>query len=112
MTGHPAPRGFEILIADRIADIGRDAWQAFSGPDDPLIGYDFLEALESSGAVCAETGWQPCHLKFYLDGRWVGVAPAYRKSHSMGEYVFDWAWADAWQRHGFDYYPKLLIAVP
>ena len=112
MTGHPAPRGLDILTVNRIADIGRDDWQAFSGTTDPLISYDFLEALEVSGAVCRQTGWQPCHLKLYLDGHWIGVAPAYRKYHSMGEYVFDWAWADAWQRHGLAYYPKLLVAVP
>lgn len=112
MTEHPAPRGFDILTTNRISHIGRDAWQQFAGTSDPLISYDFLEALEASGAVCAKTGWQPCHLKLYLDGQWIGVAPAYRKTHSMGEYVFDWAWADAWQRHGVAYYPKLLIAIP
>ncbi|MGM0572036.1 GNAT family N-acetyltransferase [Marinobacter sp.] len=112
MTGHPASRGLDILTTSCIADIGRDHWQSFSGAADPLISYDFLEALETSGAVSRHSGWQPCHLKLYLDGQWVGVAPAYRKYHSMGEYVFDWAWADAWQRHGLAYYPKLLIAVP
>lgn len=112
MTAYPAPRGLDILTVDHIAAIGPEAWHSFCGDGDPLIRYDFLEALEASGAVSPDTGWQPCHLKLYLDGQWIGVAPAYRKLHSMGEYVFDWAWADAWQRHGLAYYPKLLIAVP
>lgn len=112
MTAQPAASGLDILTVDAISDIGRDRWDHFAGTTQPLVRYDFLEALEASGSVSQRTGWQPCHLKLYLDGQWVGVAPAYRKSHSMGEYVFDWAWADAWQRHGLAYYPKLLVAVP
>lgn len=112
MTAQPAPSGLDILTVDAIADIGRDDWDRFAGSGNPLVCYDFLEALEASGSVSRDTGWQPCHLKLYLDGHWIGVAPAYRKTHSMGEYVFDWAWADAWQRNGLPYYPKLVIAVP
>ena len=112
MTQHPAPAGLDILTVDAIASIGRNDWDHFAGTGNPLVCYDFLEALETSGSVSADSGWQPCHLKFYLDGHWIGVAPAYRKSHSMGEYVFDWAWADAWQRNGVPYYPKLVLAVP
>ena len=113
MTEHTtAPSGLDIVTVDSITAIGRDHWNRFAGTDNPLVGYDFLEALEASGSVCRDTGWQPCHLTFYLDGHWIGVAPAYRKFHSMGEYVFDWAWADAWQRHGLPYYPKLVVAIP
>ncbi|WP_092009996.1 GNAT family N-acetyltransferase [Marinobacter daqiaonensis] len=112
MAEHPAPIGLDITTVNDIREIGREDWQRFAGETNPLVGYDFLEALEASGCVTRETGWQSSHLKLYRDGRWIGVAPAYRKYHSMGEYVFDWAWADAWQRHGVPYYPKLLIAVP
>lgn len=112
MTERPSPTGLDILTVDSISAIGRDDWDRYAGTGHPLIGYDFLEALEASGSVSRDTGWQPCHLTFHLDGHWIGVAPAYRKTHSMGEYVFDWAWADAWQRHGLPYYPKLLVAVP
>lgn len=59
MTGHPAPRGLDILTVHRIADIGRDEWQSFAGESDPLTSYDFLEALEASGAANRQTGWQP-----------------------------------------------------
>lgn len=112
MTEHTTLSGLGIATVDSINAIGRDQWNRFAGTANPLISYDVLEALEASGSVSADTGWQPCHLKLFLDGEWVGVAPAYLKSHSMGEYVFDWAWADAWQRHGLPYYPKLLLAVP
>ncbi|HET8802794.1 MAG TPA: GNAT family N-acetyltransferase [Marinobacter sp.] len=95
-----------------INDIPRADWERLAGRDNPFLRYEFFQALEASGCTCPETGWQPCHLVFRLHGEIAGVAPAYLKSHSMGEYVFDWAWAEAYQRHGLDYYPKLLIAIP
>ncbi len=95
-----------------IHDIPPQDWQRLSGQSNPFLRYEFLRALEDSGCTTAATGWAPSHLVFRRAGRIVGVAPAYLKSHSMGEYVFDWAWADAYQRHGLDYYPKLLIAIP
>lgn len=95
-----------------IHDIPPQDWQRLSGQGNPFLRYEFLRALEDSGCTTAATGWAPSHLVFRRAGRIVGVAPAYLKSHSMGEYVFDWAWADAYQRHGLDYYPKLLIAIP
>ncbi len=115
MTGFTATESRAVLTVEtveRISDIPASHWQTFAGNDNPLVSHAFLDAMETSGAATASTGWQPCHLKFYLDGEWVGVAPAYLKNHSLGEYVFDWAWADAWQRHGLPYYPKLLIAIP
>lgn len=72
----------------------------------------WLAALETTGAVGARTGWQPCHLLAEDDGQLVGALPLYLKQHSYGEYVFDWAWADAYRRHGLAYYPKLVAAVP
>ncbi|MFW5825494.1 MAG: GNAT family N-acetyltransferase [Marinobacter sp.] len=104
--------GLVIETVASIDAIAPEHWQRFAGEDDPLISHDFLQALEASGCTTAQTGWRPCHLKLFLGGEWIGVAPGYLKSHSMGEYVFDWAWADAWQRHGLAYYPKLLVAVP
>src|SRR5690606_16363189 len=73
---------------------------------------DFLAALEDSGVVGAASGWQPRHLRINRDGKLVGIMPLYLKQHSWGEYVFDWAWADAYQRYGFNYYPKLVNAIP
>jgi predicted N-acyltransferase len=79
----------------------------------PFIAHDFLSALERSGSVRARTGWQPMHLLAEAaDGQLVGVAPCYAKSHSQGEYVFDHGWAEAYQRAGGSYYPKLQVSVP
>ena len=85
------------------------------GPSPELaafLRYDFLEALERTGCVGRGTGWQPAHLTLWRGRELTAAAPLYVKSHSYGEYVFDWAWADAYQRHGLRYYPKLLCAVP
>ncbi|RBP22229.1 hypothetical protein DET50_12611 [Marinobacter pelagius] len=95
-----------------ITDIPQEDWERLAGRTNPFLRYEFFQSLEESGCTTAETGWQPCHLVFRQGSVIVGAAPGYLKSHSMGEYVFDWAWADAYQRYGQDYYPKLLIAVP
>lgn len=79
----------------------------------PFMRHEYLDALERSGCVTASTGWTPRHLVLRdACGSAAAVAPLYRKAHSWGEYVFDWAWADAWHRHGLRYYPKWLCAVP
>lgn len=101
----------------RIAEIGRDAWDACTGNPDyhahPFVSFDFLDAAEESGCAVERTGWAPRHLTVRDDeGRVAGVMPLYLKSHSRGEYVFDWAWADAYERAGGRYYPKLLCAAP
>ncbi len=101
-----------ITTCDSIGDIGREQWEALAGTGNPFLRYEFFAALEQSGCTAAETGWQPQHLIFRSGDAVVGVAPAYLKTHSMGEYVFDFAWAEAYQRHGLPYYPKLLIAIP
>lgn len=80
--------------------------------DNPFVQYEFLKVLEDTGSVSSESGWQPCHLAFYQSDQLVAALPNYIKMHSYGEYVFDWAWADAYQRNGLDYYPKALTAVP
>ena len=78
----------------------------------PFVSHAFSSALEASGSACARTGWGPRHLLARLDGAIVGVAPCYLKSHSQGEYVFDRGWADAYERAGGRYYPKLQVSVP
>ncbi len=78
----------------------------------PFLRHEFLALLEKSGSVCKDSGWQPHHLLIKDAGILVGAMPLYLKYHSYGEYVFDWAWADAYRRYGFSYYPKLLCAIP
>ena len=79
----------------------------------PTVSHAFLDILEQSGSATARAGWAPQHLALAgPGGRLVGVVPMYLKSHSYGEYVFDWGWADAYERAGGRYYPKLLCAVP
>lgn len=101
-----------IHAARSIGEIPPEDWNRFAGNDTPFLRHDFLLALEETGGTTATTGWGPSHLMIYLDGKLAGVIPAYLKTHSMGEYVFDWAWAEAYQRYGMNYYPKLLIAIP
>ncbi|NVK41666.1 MAG: N-acetyltransferase [Oceanospirillaceae bacterium] len=102
----------ELKIYSRLDEIDQRDWDHLCGTDYPFLRYDFLEALERSGSVTPETGWQPLHLVAYRAGTAVAAMPLYLKSHSWGEYVFDWSWADAYRRHGLDYYPKLLTAIP
>ena len=102
-----------VRMVERIADIPAADWDACAGDDDPFLGHAFLNALEESGCVSAESGWLPRHLAMEdPDGTVVAVAPLYAKGHSQGEYVFDWGWADAYERAGGRYYPKLQCAVP
>ncbi len=92
--------------------ITADDWHAVTGNDYPFLRHEFLHALENSGSACAARGWQPQHLLVEDNGKLIAVLPLYIKQHSMGEYVFDQSWARAYQRHGLDYYPKLLSAIP
>lgn len=100
-----------------INEIGQQSWDACANPEgvpyDPFLSYTFLSALEESGSATANTGWAPYHLalEHESDGI-VGVVPMYLKSHSQGEYVFDYSWADAFERAGGRYYPKLQVSVP
>jgi len=88
-------------------------WDACAGNENPFLSHAFLSALEDSGSAVARTGWQPLPVAIDgPDGRPAAVMPAYAKSHSHGEYVFDHAWAQAFEQAGGDYYPKLQIAVP
>ena len=113
----PKSEARQIRIAPRIADIDAAAWDSLANPDpataNPFLAHAFLEALEAAGTVGGRSGWAPHHLVLETaDGRMLGAAPAYLKSHSQGEYVFDHGWADALERAGGAYYPKLQIAVP
>lgn len=87
-------------------------WNALVGDDHPFLRHEFLHALEASGSVSPATGWVPHHQTLWQGESLVGVMPLYHKRHSFGEYVFDWAWADAWERAGGRYYPKALTAIP
>jgi len=109
----------EIKILTGIDQVNGQAWntlcaQSNSNSSDvpPILSHAFLSALENTGCVGAGTGWQPYPLVVYQQGQLVGAAPLYLKTQSYGEYVFDWAWAEAYERNGLDYYPKLLVAVP
>ena len=100
-------------IADGVSSIAPVDWDACAGPGNPFVTHGFLSILEESGSATAETGWQPIPIVVDgADGRPAAIAPAYGKSHSQGEYVFDHGWADAWERAGGRYYPKLQIAAP
>ncbi len=102
-----------IKVLDGIEEVAAGDWNALAAESHPFLRHEFLRALEASGCVSAETGWQPCHLLLLDKGnRPAGAMPLYLKNHSRGEFVFDWAWAAAYQRAGHDYYPKLLNAVP
>ena len=100
-----------LEIADSIQNIEPSSWDALT-EGMPLLSHAFLSALETSNSVGPGTGWQPCPLLVHDDGRLVGAMPLYVKSHSYGEYVFDWSWAEAYQRNGLNYYPKLIAAIP
>ena len=101
-----------IAVHDSIDAIPAGDWNRLAG-DYPFLRHEFLAALEHSGCTVDKTGWQPLHLGCTdIDGRLIGALPLYLKSHSYGEFVFDWAWADAYQRHGHAYYPKLVSAAP
>ena len=97
---------------DGISAIAAPQWDALQADGYPFLRHAFLQALEDSGAVCAQTGWQPAHRVVWEGERVQAIMPLYLKQHSYGEYVFDFQWAEAWQRAGRRYYPKYLSAIP
>ena len=102
-----------VRLGGGVAQVERSAWDALHDGHHPFVSHDFLALLEASGSVAPETGWQAVPLLVENDsGDLVAAAPAYLKSHSQGEYIFDHNWAEAWERSGNSYYPKLQIAVP
>src|SRR4051812_49502734 len=109
MSGEPVI----ARLADGVGAFPAEDWDRCAGPDDPFLSHAFLSPLGDSGSATARTGWRP--LPIAIDGtdsRPAALMPAYVKSHSLGEYVFDHGWADAYERAGGSYYPKLQIAVP
>jgi predicted N-acyltransferase len=106
---------FVIRVLDDPASIDAEAWNALLDAQPaamPFMRLEYLVALHESGSAASDAGWQPQFLWIERDGVLVAACPLYLKEHSYGEYVFDWAWADAYHRHGLAYYPKLLTAVP
>ncbi len=106
-----------VRVEADISDIAKDDWDRCANPPsqpyNPFISHAFLQALEQSGSVRPESGWLPQHLALEVDdGQVAAVMPCYLKGHSQGEYVFDHGWADAFERAGGQYYPKLQVAVP
>jgi predicted N-acyltransferase len=106
---------YRTHIVSSLSEIGQAAWDgllAQQAQANPFLSWAFLHALHESGSASPETGWQPQYIALYDGDTLAAALPLYLKHHSYGEYVFDWAWADAYQRHGLAYYPKLLAAVP
>ncbi|MBB4265593.1 GNAT family N-acetyltransferase [Roseospira visakhapatnamensis] len=107
------PGSVSVTVLPGIDAVPAADWDACAGFDNPFVGHAFLAALETSGSVGPGSGWRPRHLLIKeRDGRPLAVAPLYLKSHSYGEYVFDWSWANAYENAGGRYYPKLQAAVP
>jgi len=108
--------GLRLETIDRLNKVDKAQWDACAnppgGPFNPFVAYDFLEALEASGSALPETGWGPSHALLKMDDQVLGCAPLYLKGHSQGEYVFDHSWANAFERAGGAYYPKLQCSVP
>lgn len=105
---------FKPRIANSLADVSALQWNGLLGEDSgPFLKYEFLQALESCGCVGEDTGWQVAHILIEdKQSRLIAAMPLYLKSHSYGEFVFDWAWAEAYAQHGLSYYPKALCAIP
>jgi hypothetical protein len=102
-----------IQRLESLADISATAWNALVQDHHPFLRHEFLSAMERHHCVGEHTGWLPCHSVCFDDKqRLIGAAPLYLKDNSYGEFVFDWSWADAYQRHGLRYYPKLVSAIP
>lgn len=102
---------WQFSTINGVSEIAVASWDALFD-DYPFTRHAFLNALESSGCVGGQSGWRPKHIVAHCDGQLVFAMPGYIKFHSYGEYVFDWSWADAYQRHGLEYYPKYINAIP
>jgi uncharacterized protein len=100
-----------VRVVNSLAGVEREAWNALAGPQ-PFMRHEFLTALIDTGCAAAKSGWLPQFLLLSRAGELEAAMPLFAKNHSYGEYVFDWAWAEAHERHGIDYYPKLVCAVP
>ncbi|MGE5218495.1 MAG: GNAT family N-acetyltransferase [Chloroflexota bacterium] len=101
-----------IRILRKIAEVGRNQWDALAAGATPFSKWDWLDSLEQSGCVNEETGWLPHHVIAERAGKLIAACPMYLKLHSMGEFVFDYEWAEAAHRAGIQYYPKMLVGIP
>lgn len=108
----PRPMELEAQFITSLSQVTQEDWNSLCGSDYPFLRHEFLYGLEKTGCTNADTGWQPCHLLLREGEALKAVMPLYLKSHSWGEYVFDWSWADAWRSRGIRYYPKLVSAIP
>ena len=106
------PRAMRSRVIERIRDLPASEWNALDHRGYPFLRHEFLSALEDSGCIGFETGWRPHFIVLEDDAGIAAAAPAWLKDHSYGEFVFDFAWAQAYARHGLRYYPKLLVAAP
>lgn len=102
----------QFRVITKIQEISEKDWNRLNTSNFPFTSYAFLSALEKSGAVSDQTGWRVNHLAVYDEEKLIAVIPSYLKQHSYGEYVFDFQWAEAYKRVGFEYYPKLISAIP
>lgn len=106
---------YRTRLIDTLSEIGQAAWDGLLQLQEkptPFLSYAFLHALHDSGSASSATGWTCRYLSLWDHDQLVAAMPLYEKSHSYGEYVFDWAWANAYHQHGLAYYPKLLSAIP
>ena len=101
-----------VKVISSLDEVSAAHWDACAGIENPFVSHTFLKALEDSQAATGETGWLPQHIVIEDEKGLAGCAPCYLKNHSHGEYVFDWGWADAYERAGGQYYPKLQVSVP
>ena len=99
----------QIEIVESLIDYTQPRWNSWITNDYPFLQHEFLVGLESSGCTTADSGWQPFHITVGDEGDLVGFMPCYLKSHSYGEYVFDWSWADAWQSTSVSYDPTASL---
>ena len=101
-----------VKVISSLHEVSQTHWDACAGSENPFVSHTFLKILEDSGTVSCETGWLPQHIVIEDNKGLVGCVPCYLKNHSHGEYVFDWGWAEAYERAGGQYYPKLQVSVP
>ena len=114
-SGATRTKHYRMRIVTDLADVPAADWDALAFPTptaNPFLRHAFLHALTATGCATAETGWTPCFITLWDGAELAAALPLYAKDHSYGEYVFDWAWADAYQRNDLPYYPKLLSAIP
>jgi predicted N-acyltransferase len=103
---------YTFKFSTSIEQVGQTVWDGLANGSSPFCQYPFLHALETSGSVGGKSGWEPFHLVIYQNSEPVGILPLYKKTHSYGEYVFDFSWANTYRQYGVNYYPKLIAAIP